>query len=152
MSIINDALKKAAREKQLFPNKSGQILSEVKSMNKAEHKTLIKRLFIWTGVGLTALLVAILVVNYFTGFEEVATNSTIDQSVFHLKSIDIETAQEISNFHLTGIVYDKQKPYAIINQHIVGEGTLVNGAKLLEIHPDFVKLSIDGKEHKLTIK
>jgi hypothetical protein len=152
MSIINDALKKAAREKHLFPNKSGQIFSELKGVTKTGYKTLIKRLFIWTGVGLTAILVSILAISYFTGFKEVATDSAIDQSVFHLKSIDVETHHENSGFHLTGIVYDKQRPYAIINQHIVAEGALVNGAKLLEIHPDFVKLFIDGKEHKLTIK
>jgi hypothetical protein len=41
---------------------------------------------------------------------------------------------------------------AIINNRIVEEGALINGAQLLEIQPNYVRLSLKGEELQLKIK
>jgi hypothetical protein len=74
------------------------------------------------------------------------------KGVFNLRGIDIESPLKVSAFRLSGILYDNQKPMAIINNRIVEEGSLINGARLLEIQPNYVRLSLKGEELQLKIK
>jgi len=57
-----------------------------------------------------------------------------------------------SDFHLSGILYDKKEYLAIINKRVLGEGALISGARVLEIQPDRVRFSRNGKEFTLKVK
>lgn len=45
---------------------------------------------------------------------------------------------------VTGIMYDGEKPYAVILGRIVHEGDIVQGYQVKRIHPDRVELVRDG--------
>lgn len=49
-------------------------------------------------------------------------------------------------FNLTGIVYAPKNGYCILNGKIVKVGDTIEGAKLLAVLPDAVRLEIKGKE------
>ena len=144
MSIINDALKKA--------NKIGiNITADTKRCST-------KKWLIWTGAGIVCLLGLFLVINSFkesgeyVSLQEMMPETKTSESVFDLRGIDIESPLKVSDFRLSGILYDNQKPMAIINNRIVEEGALVIGARLLEIQPNYVRLSLKGEELQLKIK
>ena len=144
MSIINDALKKA--------NRVG-----VNIRTDAE-RTSTKKWLIWTGAGIVCLLGLFLAINSFkesreyVSLQEMMPETKASKSAFDLRGIDIESPLKVSDFRLSGILYDNQKPMAIINNRIVEEGALVNGARLLEIQPNYVRLSLKGEELQLKIK
>ncbi len=141
MSIINDALKKIEKHTRLPQNNSHQ-----------------KRWLFWMGAGTVCLLGVILAINVFKGstrsvsVQETISETDVPQSAFQMRKIGLAAPLRTSNFHLSGILYDSQRPLAIINERIVGEGALINGAQLLEIQSNYVKLSLKGKEFKLKIK
>lgn len=144
MSIINDALKKA--------NKIGiNIKTDTKRFST-------KKWLIWTGAGIVCLLGLFLVINSFkesgkyVSLQEMMPETKASKGVFDLRGIDIESPLRVSDFRLSGILYDSQKPMAIINNRIVEEGALINGARLLEIQPNYVRLSLKGEELQLKIK
>lgn len=144
MSIINDALKKA--------NKTGI------NIKTDTERTSTKKWLIWTGAGIVCLLGLFLVINSFkesgeyVSLQEMMPETKASKSVFNLRGIDIESPLKVSDFRLSGILYDNQKPMAIINNRIVEEGALINGAQLLEIQPNYVRLSLKGEELQLKIK
>lgn len=146
MSIINDALKKA-----------GRIGINIKTDTKRS-STSTKKWLIWTGAGILCLLGLFLVINSFkesgkyVSLQEMMPETESSKSVFNLRGIDIESPLRVSGFRLSGILYDNQKPMAIINNRIVEEGALINGAQLLEIQPNYVRLSLKGEELQLKIK
>lgn len=146
MSIINDALKKA-----------GRIGINIKTDTKRS-STSTKKWLIWTGAGIVCLLGLFLVINSFkesgkyVSLQEMMPETEFSKSVFNLRGIDIENPLRVSGFRLSGILYDNQKPMAIINNRIVEEGALINGAQLLEIQPNYVRLSLKGEELQLKIK
>jgi hypothetical protein len=45
---------------------------------------------------------------------------------------------------VTGIMYDSEKPLAIVRGRIVHEGDIVNGCEVRKIYPDKVEFSRDG--------
>lgn len=53
---------------------------------------------------------------------------------------------------LKGIVWDSQRPLAIINEEVVGEGSIIKGMQIKRIEPDHVVLEVDGEEKILFIK
>ena len=55
------------------------------------------------------------------------------------------------SFTLTGIVFKGPRLRAIINEKVVGIGETVDGAKVVEIKKDGVKLSADGQEFIIKI-
>jgi len=144
MSIINDALKKA--------NKVGiNIKPDTKRFST-------KKWLIWTAAGIVCLLGLFLVINSFkesggyVSLQEMMPETKASKSIFNLREIEIERPLKVSDFRLSGILYDNQKPMAIINSRIVEEGALINGAQLLEIQPNYVRLSLKGEELQLKIK
>lgn len=143
MSIINDALKKA--------NKIGGIKADAQRFTS-------KKWLIWVGAAAACLLGLFLVTNSLKGpaeyvsLQEMMPETKTPQSIFNIRGIDIEAPLETSNFRLSGILYDNQKPMAIINNRVVEEGTLINGAELLEIQPNYVRLSLKGEEIQLKVK
>jgi len=54
---------------------------------------------------------------------------------------------------LTGIILDPKKPTALINDHIVQVGDVVEGVKVLAIdNPSSVRVEYEGKEYRLEMK
>ncbi len=141
MSIINDALKKAEKESRI-----------------GEIKTPTKRWFVWAGTGVLCFLGIILATHFFKQplepifVQNIGPSSESTPSSFQLRKTDVEAPLDYSAFKLSGVLYDQQRPLAIINDRVVEEGTFINGAKLLEIQTNFVKLSLDGEEFTLKIE
>ena len=196
MSIINDALKKAQNNRQLFQNKSSQFLNKVDEIKTDAERFILKRWLIWTWTTVMCLLGIILAVNSFkkpavfhsaeeltlapaeeltlapaeeltlTPAEEltlapqelilntkVQKETEILPSVFPAKETEIaDIPEKAPVFNLKGILYDNRRPLAIINNRIVGKGALINGAQILDIQPDYVKLSLKEEEFTLEIK
>lgn len=136
MSIINDALNKA--KKQQLPQ---------------GNSPLSRRWLIWISAGALCLAGFFLITNSFKGTsDKQEALSETQGSVFNIREIDFEMPFKTSDFKLTGILYDEQKPMAIINNRVLEEGALINGAELLEIQPNYVMVSYKGKEVKLKVK
>ncbi len=159
MSIINDALKKAEREKQTAQNKPGRILSKIDKMKTDTERYLLRKWPIWVGTGVVCISAVFLAINSFKRpSDSVSPQDTVTnpQNIFHLRKIDPvpleKSLQRASDFHLSGILYDEEKPLAIINNRIVVEGALIDGARLLDIQADYVKVSLKGKEFSLRVK
>ncbi len=150
MSIINDALQKVEKEKQ--------ILKKINQLKTSTKKYVFKRWLVWGASGLFCLLGIIWAVDYFKPVQrmdlvqEAAVPREINSGVFQLRSIGLDTRSSSSDFHLSGIVYDQKRPLAIINDRIVVEGALIDSARLLEIQPDYVRLSLEGKEIRLKVE
>ncbi|UCB57398.1 MAG: hypothetical protein JSV30_02105 [Candidatus Omnitrophota bacterium] len=132
MSIINDALKR-----------TDEFRTETQ-------RFVLKRWLIWTGTGVICLLGFFLATNSLKGPAD-----TINAAE-ELKPVpiteDVTITLDLPTFQLTGILYDPEEPLAIINEQIVTTGAFVEGAKLLEIQPNYVKLSFEGAEFQLKIK
>ncbi|MFC1631789.1 hypothetical protein ACFL1I_07700 [Candidatus Omnitrophota bacterium] len=148
MSIINDALKKAGNNNSSFqPN-----LTELKSRENDSGKNWL----IWAGVGLLSLVGILIVINSFKGpaYTSVKQPGADNQqgARFNLRAVDFEAPLNNAGFQLSGILYDPQNPMAIVNNRIVDEGAFIDGAQLLEIQPNFVKLSFRGQELTLVVK
>ena len=137
MSIINDALKKAGKSSPLTRNDP--------------HR---KRRLFWLGTGLVFLLAVFVATSTSKSPTDRGTISETksSQNAFNLRAIDLERPLKLSDLRLSGILYDEEKPLAIINSRIVGEGALINGARLLEIQSDQVRFSRKGKEFTLKVK
>jgi len=158
MSIINDALKKAGKNKQFSLNKSPQLLCKLDGLRTDTKRFVLKRWLIFAGAGAVCLLGVLLAINSFKSpvdsppVLETAAKIKASLHLFPPKETNVTAPLNLSGFRLSGILYDKQKPLAIINERIVGKGALIKGAKLLEIQPNYVRLSLKGKEFKLKIK
>lgn len=171
MSIINDALKKAEKSKQPISEQKSQAVKNFGNFGhiKSDMKTyfLKRRLlrFFWSATALVCLLGIILAVKaFYTPSEEFVLKSPLAENqemglqkkapmnILGLRKVDIEIPAHDPNFKLSGILYDEQRPLAIINEKVIEEGALVNGARLLEITPDSVRLSYREEEFTLSIK
>lgn len=158
MSVINDALKKAEKEKQISQNRPLQVFSKIDEIKTGVKKYVLKGWFVWAGAGVLCYLGIILLTSSFKqpadslSVQEITPSSGSTPSFFQLRKIDVETPLDSSGFQLSGVLYDNQKSLAIINDRVVEEGALINGAKLLEIQPNSVNLSLNGKEFTLKIK
>jgi hypothetical protein len=160
MSIINDALKKTEKYKVRYPDKAIKDASLLK-----------RRLLPLAGLSLVAFVVAILAISYFKRppevivadyaapvvserqvFEEAIPEIELSEEVFAARAVDIEPAEARAGFNLSGILYDQQKPFAIINTQVVEEGAFIDQAKILEIQPGYVKIAHQGEEIILKIK
>lgn len=151
MSIINDALKKAEHEKQASQNKLGQFMNKVNGMKL--QKVASKRWLVWVGLGIICLLGVILANNFFKGsVEPGVVQKQIPSRAFGMRKIDMEFPRRASGLNLSGILYDWEKPMAIINKRVVAKGTFVSGAEILEIQPNYVRVSFKGKELTLKVK
>ncbi len=159
MSIINEALKKAEKEKQSSRFSSRRILGKLDGLKTDARRSLLRRWVLWTGTGAACLLGFILAAH---SFKEPAQSVSVEEaiaagieapaSIFRPGKTNAQASLSPSHFRLKGILYDKEKPLAIINGRIVGENALIDGARLLEIQPHYVRLSFKGEELTLKIK
>ena len=121
-------------------------------------KNMLKKWSIWLSVGVVCFLAIFLITKPFQQSldseltKEVLSQTEVAPSVFSLRKISLERPLKTSNFNLSGILYDQQKPMAIINGRVVSEGALIGGAQLLEIQPNLVRLSLKDKEFTLKVK
>ena len=158
MSVINDALKKAEKEKQISQNSPLQVFSKIDEIRTGTKRYVLRRWLILTGAGVLCFLGIILLAPFFKQpvdsivVPEVASSKEVPLPAFQLRKIDVETPLDSSGFQLSGVLYDNQRSLAIINDRVVEEGVLINGAKLLEIQPNSAKLSLNGEEFTLKIK
>jgi|GEM_PF-3992261 len=53
---------------------------------------------------------------------------------------------------LNGIVYDEQRPYAIVNNRVLQKGEEIEGAQLIEIYKDKVKFLFQDREIELNAR
>lgn len=53
---------------------------------------------------------------------------------------------------LKGILWDSQRPLAIINGEVVGKGSIIKGMEIKRIEPDYVVLDVGGEEKVLLIE
>jgi len=53
---------------------------------------------------------------------------------------------------LKGIIWDSQKPFALIGDSVVGEGDIVDGKMAMKINKDSVVLDNNGKEEVLRLE
>jgi len=58
---------------------------------------------------------------------------------------------EWPKFELNGILWDPEKPLAVINNSVVKEGDIVEGVKIKKIKPGYVVLEKEGIEQTLTL-
>ncbi|MBN3038839.1 MAG: general secretion pathway protein GspB [Candidatus Omnitrophica bacterium] len=169
MSIINDALKKAEKQRDSKQSDAHRILHDIGGLQRSSLKSPSERWFIWGGLTIICALTAFLlfapdsqqparVVSEPLAKEEprkeiaAKPEPKIAQSTFNLRKISLEILPKAEDFTLNGIVYDKKRPLAIVNNKIVTEGSLVDGARLLEIQPDNVKLSYKDQEFRVRLK
>lgn len=151
MSIINEALKKAGKQQDFLKTEAKRFIS--------------RRWLIYIGSGVICVLGIILAVTYLkpVAFDsifapevsapELVSKPQAARNTFQLKEVEIEVPKSPTpDFNLKGILYDQQKPMAIINNRIVEEGAVVGGAQILEIQPELVRLSREGEEFELKIK
>lgn len=67
----------------------------------------------------------------------------------HLADPIIETKKEIE---LEGIMWDNEKPFAVIDGAVVAEGEFIEGKKVIRINNESVILDNQGREEILKIK
>jgi len=150
MSIINDALKKAEENKQFSQPKTIEILKVGKGLyrDKKIHRRLIGALAVFC-------LLSIIAVNFLLSAPSTSSKKYslgLPQRILQMRKIDIEPNTQTGNFQLSGILFEKENPLAIINKQIVAVGALINGARILEISPTYVKLSYRDNELMLKIR
>ena len=82
--------------------------------------------------------------------KEEAKHLTWDRDPFGLEVPVEEEEEERFEFTLNGIIWDKDSPYAIINEEVVGSGGKVGSYTVVEIKEDSVLLD-DGTE-RITLR
>jgi hypothetical protein len=61
-------------------------------------------------------------------------------------SVRANRDQGAGTLRLTAIVYSEEQPSAVVNQEIVFQGTVIDGATVLKINLDSVEFQMDGKK------
>ena len=67
----------------------------------------------------------------------------------HLRTVDIPS---IGSVQLDGIAWSPERPFALLNGQIVGQGGSVQGARVAEIRPAEVVLEKDGRSYVLRLR
>ncbi len=186
MSIINEALKKAVREKE-----TGHSLADRESVrrNIELELRLKKSHFNWGPVFILLVLVLIsgpIIAPIFSmpvkgaatpvtalnpaasqnipavsadladaSVAEVKTNRkaqfAVEETPLFLGTPPTTILSRTPDLTLSGIVYSDQGSYCIINNRIVKVGDSIQGAKLLNVSQNSVKLDYQGKEMALSV-
>ncbi len=61
-----------------------------------------------------------------------------------------KNAPDLPTLNLSGIVYDNERPYAIVNNKVLSKGDMIEGATLIEINRASVKFVFNDKEFELS--
>lgn len=79
----------------------------------------------------------------FSLLEEQTKNLEIKRDPFIKETAKIMAQSSPSNFNLSGVAWDENKPTAIINNKVIEKGDVLDGYTVIEIHKDYVILD-DG--------
>lgn len=166
MSIINEALKKASGGKEkLYGAKELGVESQPKKKAQAK-KRINKRLIILAifSLSVPALLLSFILLQNSSvrkKIEEVKyqPGTSTEELVSSTQIVEESDAQEAvilagkpPSLSLTGIIWGYGRPAALINNRIVKEGDLIEGAEVLEIRQNEVKLNFGGQELSLSLE
>lgn len=149
MSIINDALKKAEKEKKRIAHPQISLTNTMENLKRDTQRFALRKYLFWTSTGVFCLLGVMLLINTNTRIPKKTLQANI---TLPLVAVQENTRQTISAadspaiFRLSGIIFEKEKPLAIINEAILTEGGFIDGAEVVEIGPDSVKLSFKDRE------
>jgi len=170
VSIINEALKKAVREKEAGHSSGDRETVRRNIELEFQHK---KSRFNWGPIFI--LLVIVLIsgpivapifstwtkggVDHTGGAKALASNPkanqkaqfAIEESPLFGSAPPAVILSKTPNFILSGIVYSPKESYCIINNEIVKVGDRIQGAKLLSVSQNSVRLDYRGKETALTL-
>ncbi|MFH1246112.1 MAG: hypothetical protein V1662_06490 [Candidatus Omnitrophota bacterium] len=160
MSIINEALKKAEKEKKNSPHSQIFLSDTMGNLKREAQRFALRKYLFWTSTGVFCLVGgvwAIININMFRTpkdiFKENApANITAAQGKNSWIPPSVNAPETPAIFRLSGIIFDKGKSLAIINQEVLSEGASINGAKITEICSDCVKLSFKDEEIVLNIE
>jgi hypothetical protein len=180
MSIINEALKKAQQENKELdvakpaPAKPDTDLNSLKSaapaLSMSRNRTLRKKSDIKEIVVIALILGGATAVFFIKGFwkgpkattvpavtatvpaQGTAAPETPAAAVTPAVSAknDLSTPSSRPELKLSGIVYDSERPYAIVNDRVLSKGDSIAGATLVEINRDSVRFSFGGEEFELS--
>ncbi len=169
MSIINEALKKAWKEKENIPSSSYQD-SVKKKLDLEFHKK--KSRLNWAPIFVVLVLLLItgpIVAPFFsTPFKPSTPSATravitpLAESTSNKKAqFGVEEAglfrglapqaMHAPNFNLTGIVYSPKDSFCIINDQVIKVGEDIQGAKLVNVGPNEVILDYKGNKVQLSM-
>jgi type II secretory pathway component PulC len=62
------------------------------------------------------------------------------------------TPKSVKEIELEGIMWDKERPYAVIDGTVVAEGEFIDGKRVIRINNETVILDNQGREETLRIK
>ncbi len=169
MSIINEALKKALREKESIPTSTYQ--DSLKKKFEAELHRRGPRIT-WKPVfaAVIALLIAGPIVAPFVGHpfkkqtpgpapqtaELSDSKASGKKSQFGIEEAGLFPAAPMmsmapkSDFTLNGVLYSQKDSYCIINSKILRVGDSIRGAKLVSISADGAILDLNGRKISLS--
>ncbi len=165
MSIITEALKKA--QKGQNPNLSGYVKSPRQPIlgprlgyqkKPGKHGVARKNNFLVGGMvfGTLLLLSLALILGYMQNLQKIYIEKPVlvvpqAKTTTAVPINTVKTFKESPLFKLNGIVHDKNKPLAVINDKIVEAGGIVDGAKVTKINSDKAELSYRGRKIILQI-
>lgn len=165
MSIIGEALKKTQNTrtpevkktdnlKPLFPkNISLKKPLGLKKFKSEWKRSVYIRKSLITASWVLAAFISLVALKALTNVsEKPAPPKTPIQKTPILKAQPEPIVQIAQVPDLTGIMFSPTKPYAIINETIVHEGTTITGFSVIKISPDHVILSKNNTEFTLSLK
>jgi len=168
MSLVYEALQKAAREKNRFsppPLQSAQPLPVPAVVSVPPKRSLVP----WIGLSLGAVAIVMVSVAVMTRKPSavsappappanipavpepvppvpVAVAPVLPPPGVPVAAPDNNSAANDARFKLTGIMKFGEEYSAVINGHVVARDQSVNGAIVKVVTPDRVTLSVDGRE------
>jgi len=151
MSIINEALKK-----------TGQFIQENEAKNNLPAKTipwappfLVYILILLVGILLSKFIFGLFIEPKVRALPANTQNQTQIKTIEPASPVALATTPPAApleknkapepNFVLNGIFFSDNDGYALVNNQIVRENDLVDGAKVAKITPNTVELENDGK-------
>lgn len=149
MSIINDALKKAEKEKKSVSHPQISLTNTLENLKRDTQRFALRKYLFWTSTGVFCLLGVVLLISNNAQIPKKTPRENISLppiAVQENSGQTISAADSPAIFRLSGIIFEKEKPLAIINEAILTEGGFIDGAEVVEICPDSVKLSFKDTE------
>lgn len=171
MSIIDEALRKAAEARKNLPEPDELVSEpqpepEVERKKKSNKRLIILVIFLFVGC---TLLFSIFVVKKPLIGGKIEKQSTPkvsfeEEVIFPVPKPKEDSAKETviqeaviqeersPSLSLSGIIHGYGKPVAVINERIVEEGDFIGGARVVEIGQGGVRLNFEGKDFSLTLR
>lgn len=149
MSIVLEALEKAQREGKRFS--PVYIERPLQKEKRPQLKTKSKyKIFVFGSIIFVAIINLI-----FLGWWVDRGNSIISIKMPSISPISIPQkapTKKSSRFNVTGVVWDKKEPIAIVNGKFLKEGDEILGARILDIQLHEVRFLRKDKEFAISVE